>query len=44
MYGQLCLEVSSKSCENSQIESYFHEFWSEELNYKKWPPKTNFDV
>jgi hypothetical protein len=31
MYVQLGLEVTSKSCEDSQISTNFHEFWSREL-------------
>jgi hypothetical protein len=37
MYGQHGLKVTSKSCEDSQILSNFHEIWSEELHYEKQP-------
>jgi hypothetical protein len=39
MYGQLGLEVPLKNYNDFQIASNFHEFWSEELYYKKKPPK-----
>jgi hypothetical protein len=29
------LDVTSRSCEDSQIASYFHGFWNEELHCKK---------
>jgi hypothetical protein len=35
MYGQLGLEATSESCEDFQIASNFHAFWSEELHYEK---------
>jgi hypothetical protein len=35
MYGQHGLEVTSKSCEDLQIASNFHEFLNEELYYEK---------
>ena len=37
------LEVTSKIFEDSLKSFNFHEFWNEELHYKKWPKK-NFDV
>jgi hypothetical protein len=44
MYNQLGLEVNSKNCEDSQIESNFNEFWSEGLHYRKWSQEKDFDV
>jgi hypothetical protein len=35
IYGQISLEVTSKSCGDSQIVSNFHGFWSEELYCEK---------
>jgi hypothetical protein len=35
MYDQIGLEVTFKSCEDYQIGSNFHEFWSEEFHCKK---------
>ena len=35
IHGQLDLEVPSESCEDFQTTFNFHEFWSEELHYRK---------
>jgi hypothetical protein len=39
LYSQFDLEVTSKSYEDFQIASNFHEFWSEELHCEKLPKK-----
>jgi hypothetical protein len=35
--GQLQKEVISKFFKQGKRTSNFHEFWSEELHYEKWP-------
>ena len=39
IYGQLDLEVTSKSYKDFQIAPNFHELWSKKLRCEKWSQK-----